>query len=109
MAEQEYENLLDDENYIYVHFFTEERKVKRFVVKLLCRFDRKWYEVIRYDSGHNIPHKDILLPNGKTKRKVWYKYFNNNQALDFAIDEVKEQYEFFRWRFQQWLKHIPQR
>jgi hypothetical protein len=44
MAEHEYENSFDAENYMYVHFY-----------------------------------------------------------------EVKEQYEFFRWRFQQWLKRTHQR
>lgn len=104
MSEQQYENFLDDDNYIYLYFRTERKRIKNFVVKLRCRFRGVWYEVVRYDSGHNVPHKDILMPDGTVVRKVWYRYMNNNQALDFALDEIKEQYEFYRWRFEQWLK-----
>ena len=104
MSEQQYEKYLNDENYVYVYFQTEKRKVRSFAVKLLCRFHGTWYEVVRYDGGHGVAHKDVLLPDGKISRKVWYRYMNNNQALDFALDEVNEQYEFCRWRFEQWLR-----
>lgn len=108
MPEQRYEKYLDDDNYVYVYFQTEKRKVQSFVVKLLCRFRGIWYEVVRYDGGHGIPHKDVLQPDWTIARKVWYRYMNNNQALDFALDEVNEQYEFYRWRFEQWLNRPHQ-
>lgn len=104
MAKQEYEKYLDGDDYVYVSFTTERARVIRFVVKLRCRVGKEWFEVVRYDGGHSVPHKDILLPDGNVERKVWYKYMNNNQALDFALDEVEEQYDFFRWRFERWLK-----
>jgi len=108
MPEHRYESYLDSDNYVYVYFSTEKKDVKSFTVKLRCKFDEQWYEVVRYDSGHGVPHKDILYPDGKNARKIWYHYMNNNQALDFALDEMKEQYEFYRWRFELWLKHTPQ-
>ena len=74
----------------------------------MCRFYGTWFEVVRYDSGHTIPHKDILMPDGDIERKIWYRYMNNNQALDFALDEIKEQFEFYRWRFERWLRHARQ-
>ena len=104
MSERRYDEYIDNSDYIYVYFKTEKRNVKEFVVKLRCRFHGVWYEVVRYDSGHGIPHKDVLKPDGSFDRKVWYRYMNNNQALDFALDEIKEQFEFYRWRFEQWLK-----
>jgi len=108
MPERRYEKYIDDENEIYVYFKTEKGIVVSFTVQLKCRIEGNWYEVVRYDSGHDVPHKDIILPDGSVGRKIWYRYLNNNQALDFAIDEITEQYEFLRWRFEQWLKHIHQ-
>jgi hypothetical protein len=30
----------------------------------------EWHEILRYDSGHDCPHKDILNINGEVIRKV---------------------------------------
>ncbi len=108
MPKHNYEKYVSDDSIVYVFFENEKRKVVRFTVKLLSIFGNKWYEVVRYDSGHGTPHKDILTPDGKVSRKIWYKYMNNNQALDFALDEMNEQMEFYKWRFKQWLKHKHQ-
>lgn len=104
MGNQQYEKYINSKNYISVSFQTEKKMVTRFAVKLLCFIDKRWYEVIRYDSGHGTPHKDILLPDGSVERKVWYRYLDNNEALDYALDEINEQYEYFRWRFEKWLR-----
>ena len=54
----------------YVYFKTEKREVTEFVVKLLSMFEGEWHEIIRYDSGHDCPHKDILNIDGEVIRKV---------------------------------------
>ncbi|MEW6676233.1 MAG: hypothetical protein AB1348_09595 [Nitrospirota bacterium] len=56
-----------------------------FVVKLLIEFEGRWHEVVRYDSGHDCPHKDILNTNGEVIRKVWYDFLDNSQALTMPI------------------------
>lgn len=88
----------------YVHLKTEKGEVKEFVVKLLCEFDGKYYEVLRYDSGHECPHKDILNTEGAVIRKVWYDFLDNSQALTMAITDIKDNYEFYRERYLKWLK-----
>ena len=75
---------------VYVYLKTEKGEVKEFVVKLLCEFDREYYEVLRYDSGHECPHKDILNTEGAVIRKVWYDFLDNSQALTMAITDIKD-------------------
>lgn len=89
---------------VYVYFITEKAEVKEFMVKLLCQFEEHWYEVVRYDSGHECPHKDILDTNGNVVRKVWYEYLDNSQALTLAITDIKDNCEFYRERYLKWLK-----
>ena len=89
---------------VYVDFKTERGKVSEFVAKLLCEIDREWHEVIRFDSGHNCPHKDILDIKGKVIRKIWYEFLDNEQALTMAIIDIKEHFEFYRERYEKWLK-----
>ncbi len=88
----------------YVYFITEKGDVKEFVAKLLCEFEGQWHEVIRYDSGHECPHKDILDTDGNVVRKVWYDYLDNSQALTMAITDIKDNYEFYKERYLKWLK-----
>lgn len=88
----------------YVYFKTDKGEVTEFVVKLLSLFGGKWYEIIRYDSGHGCPHKDILNTNSEVIRKVWYDFLDNGQALTMAITDIKDNFEFYKERFQKWLK-----
>jgi hypothetical protein len=38
------------------------------------------------------------------KRKVWYDFLDNGQALTMSITDIKENYEFYIERFKKWLK-----
>ena len=76
----------------------------RYVVKLIMKQDDGCHEVIRFDSAHACPHKDILGTNGKVKRKVWYELLDNKQGLDLAIKDLKDNYELYIERYLQWQK-----
>jgi hypothetical protein len=74
------------------------------VVKYYATIENINYEVIRFDSFHECPHKDILRPDGSAERKVFYKLMTNEQGLNFAVLDIKENYPFYRERFITWLK-----
>jgi hypothetical protein len=84
---------------IQVAFETAHGLIVSFVVKLILKKDDRYYEVIRFDSGHSCPHKDVLNHEGAIVRKVWYDFFDNKQTLDLAIKDLKENYESYIERF----------
>lgn len=102
--DKEYFLELEEKTITYVHFKTEKGYVTEFVVKLLSAFEGKWHEILRYDSGHGCPHKDILNTDGKVIRKIWYDFLDNGQALTMAITDIKDNFEFYKERYQKWLK-----
>ena len=102
--DKEYFLELEEETLAYVYFKAEKGDVIEFVVKLLSVFEGRWHEIIRYDSGHSCPHKDILDANGAVIRKVWYDFLDNGQALTMSITDIKDNFEFYRERYEQWLK-----
>lgn len=102
--EREFFLEITDDAIVFVQFKTDEGEVKEFVVKLICEFDSQWNEVLRYDSGHDCPHKDILDTSGKVVRKVWYDFLDHSQALTMAIADIKDNYEFYRERYKKWLR-----
>jgi len=102
--DREYFAELEEGTIVYVYFKTMKGEVTDFVVKLLAHCEGKWHEILRYDSGHDCPHKDILGTDGKTIRKVWYDFLDNAQTLTMAITDIKENCEFYKQRYQKWLK-----
>ena len=102
--DREYFAELEEGTIVYVYFKTIKGEVTDFVVKLLTHCEDKWHEILRYDSGHDCPHKDILNTDGKVIRKVWYDFLDNAQALTMAITDIKDNFEFYKQRYQKWLK-----
>jgi hypothetical protein len=80
---------------IHVNFETANGLIIDFVVKLVLRAGTTYYELIRFDSAHGCPHKDILDVNGKSKRKVWFELLNNKQGLDLAVRDLKDNHEIY--------------
>ena len=102
--DKEYFLELEEKTITYVHIKTEKGYVTEFVVKLLSAFEGEWHEILRYDGGHGCPHKDILNTDGKVIRKIWYDFLDNGQALTMAITDIKDNFEFYKERYQKWLK-----
>jgi len=104
MPKRYFKIIIDNDIEIHVFFETMNGLIVRFVVKLLLIIDAVPYEVARYDSAHSCPHKDILDENGKITRKTWFELLDNKQALDLAIKDFSDNYDFYIGRFKKWLK-----
>ena len=102
--DKEYFLELEEGTIVYVYFKTEAGDVVEFVVKMVSVFEGKWHEIIRFDNGHDCPHKDILDINGGVIRKIWYDFLDNGQALTIAVTDLKDNFEFYKERYRKWLK-----
>jgi hypothetical protein len=79
-----------------VWFAAEGAEVTAFAVKLEAFIEGKHREIVRYDTGHGRPHRDVLDWQGKPihPRKRWAPLgTTNNQALTDAIDDITENWE----------------
>lgn len=103
---REYELHLEEDTKAYIYIMMEHGVVKEFVVKLLSRCQGEWHEIVRYDSGHGCPHKDILNADGEVIRKIWYDFLDDGQALTMAITDIKDNHEVYKERFERWLKEL---
>lgn len=81
-------------------FFASERKdVNNFVVKLEYYYNGQWREIERYDCFHNVVHKDVLDRKGNKKRIIKFELLNAKSGLNVAINDFKENFEFYIWRY----------
>ncbi|MBI3195335.1 MAG: hypothetical protein HYZ34_12850 [Ignavibacteriae bacterium] len=102
MPEKNYRIILDEENSLFVYYETIGGQVTAFVVKLLSIIDDEEVEILRYDSGHGVPHIDILNADGEVERKIWLHHLTHAQAFTEAQETITTHYQFYRERFIQW-------
>ncbi|NHZ72671.1 MAG: hypothetical protein GWP17_06280 [Aquificales bacterium] len=65
--------------------------------------DLKWTAVIRYATAHNFAHCDKLHPYQATEKTVMATQ-NYNEALTFALDDLQDNWQHYRRRYERWLK-----
>ena len=75
-----------------------KNRIIEFVVQLEIMIENKWYPVVRYDTSHGFAHKDIIKPSGKVE-KIPLFFQDFNEALTFAEEELRAEWEFFRLKY----------
>lgn len=81
-----------------VQFTTVGWRVTKFVVQLEVQIDSEWRPVVRYNSAHGRPHRDLYRKDGSVTQQWLDMSFN--AALTYAIQEIKDNW----WRYaEKWL------
>ena len=99
MPEREIEILLNDITRIFIYLLTKSSDLENFVIKLEYFHNGKWREIQRYDCEHGAVHKDILNREGKKIRDSIYRLVDKKSGLDMAIQDFKQNYEIYVWRY----------
>ena len=86
-----------------VRFVKERERILAFAVQLECLFGDQWRPVVRYDTAHDFAHRDVMRPDGATE-KTSLPFSDYNQALTFAHEDIKANWQIYRDRYQRWLK-----
>jgi len=97
LAEKEYLILLDVDVRKRHYHFTEAGKVVKFVVQLEVKSERLWKPVVRYDCSHDYAHQDCYNMKGSSKKIRLYMAYED--ALNFADDDINENWQIYRERF----------
>jgi len=73
-------------------------QVIEFSVQYETFINGEWFPVVRYDSSHGFAHRDLLNIKG-LKRKTPLFTTDNNDALTFAENYIKDNWEMYKKRF----------
>ena len=88
----------------YRHYHLRIRnEVVDFSVQYETLINGKWFPVVRYDTAHGFAHRDILRMKGE-KRKTPIFVGDKNDALTFAENDIKDNWEVYKQRFLQEVK-----
>jgi len=99
MPEKEYIISLDETTRIFVYFDTSLGTPTQFVVKLEIFINGDWVEIQRYDMYHGFVHKDVLNRKGEKIRQIPYYFADEKSGPNIAINDFKENYKIYMWRF----------
>ncbi len=103
MRDVEFRRLLDERNALRVRFTLDQGVVEKFVVQLEARYNDHWLAIIRYDTVHGFAHCDIMHPyDPATKERMITRDYN--EALTFAMQDLTENWQLYRRRYERWLK-----
>lgn len=83
----------------------DKKKILEFVVQLEVDVAGAWKLVVRYDTEHGVPHRDVHRMSGRQEEKEWLaslsfdKRWGHKRAFEFAIEDVENNWETYRDRF----------
>lgn len=95
---------LTGEDRVEVSFEVERGRVVSFVVNYVAKIQDKDHSVVRFDTAHGFPHKDVCRPDGSVERKERLQDLDYGRLLDTARRDILENWPDYRRRFERWLK-----
>jgi hypothetical protein len=105
MKEVSFEKYLDDEEFekLRIRIHVEKGELVDIVVQYESFINNKWEAIIRYDCSHGFFHRDILKPNGEKEKQV-IPVTTLKDGLNFAEQDIKDRWEFYKERFVKKIK-----
>lgn len=102
MDEREFFIPLPDAAALRVRYLKDRGRILRFVVQLEALIDQNWFAIVRYDNAHQFVHRDDLKPDGTQIKTPPMAFANNEDALNFALQDLRTNYQFYIRRYWQW-------
>ena len=68
------------------------------VIEFVIQYEGKWRTIVRYDTAHDRPHKDIEHPDG-TQTKIEFPYHRNEEVLTIGQNDIRDNWERYREQY----------
>jgi hypothetical protein len=73
----------------------ERGKISRFRVQYEALIGGEWRAIVRYDTAHGRPHKDLLHPDGTQDKHEFYGYCRE-EVLTLGERDIKANWKRYR-------------
>lgn len=105
MGETEYVIYLDEtQKDRYRHFhLTEKGQVVLFRVQYEALINQKWVVIVRYDTAHGFPHRDVMHPDG-TQTKERFPNYSRTHMLTMGQQDIRRNWRAYRARYEKELR-----
>ena len=101
MGEKSFVIPLGDSNRDRYRLFrrTEKGQVLVFRVQYEALIEGKWRPVVRYDTAHGYPHRDMLHPDG-SQEKAGFPQRTNAEVLTLGQEDIKRNWQTYREQYE---------
>ena len=82
---------------------TERGKVGIFRVQYEALIQEKWLPIVRYDTSHGYPHRDLLHPD-RPEEKTPYLKRSNAEVLTLGQEDIRRNWQAYRARYEEEMK-----
>lgn len=77
------------------HHILEEGEIVRFRIQYEGLLGGEWRAIVRYDTAHGRPHKDLLHPDGTQEKHEFYGY-SRKEVLTLGERDIKTNWKRYR-------------
>jgi hypothetical protein len=106
MGEREFLIYLDPDGrqnrYRHSHSWLDG-KVVEFRIQFEALIDGRWRVIVRYDTAHGRPHRDIMHPVS-AGTKEWLDIYSSAEVLTIGQRDIMENWPAYRKRFEKELR-----
>jgi hypothetical protein len=99
MSQKSFITYLNDDLHVTVEFERIQGELVSFVVRLMLNIETESICIVRYDTAHGCPHRDMLNASGRLIEKHWLLGFSFSEALNYAIQDFKKNHETYFSQF----------
>jgi len=79
---------------------TESGQVAIFRVQYEAFIDGRWQPIVRYDTAHGFPHRDLLHPD-RPGEKTEYRGHDNAEVLTLGQEDIKRNWQTYRAQYEE--------
>ena len=101
MGDKEYVNYLSPAREDRLRYFhtLERKRIIRFVVQYEAFIAGDWQAIVRYDTAHGRPHRDILHPDGPADKDEFYGY-TPEEVLTLGERDIRVNWRRYRLAYE---------
>lgn len=82
---------------------TQKGEITDLMIQYEARIKDEWHPIVRYDTAHGFPHRDVLYPNGKID-KYALDFPNLEMVLQFAEQDLQDRWQWYKEKYRKRLR-----
>ena len=105
MGDKEYLYYLSPDGTVRFRYYhaLEKGTIIRFRIQFEALIEGQWYAIVRYDTAHGFPHRDLIHPDG-SQEKIDFPGWDRNEVLTYGERDIKANWQRYRTEFEKDLK-----
>ncbi|RLD03315.1 MAG: hypothetical protein DRI32_07525 [Chloroflexi bacterium] len=105
MGETEYIIYLDGaQKDRYRHFhLTEQGRIVLFRIQYEAFINGDWIAILRYDTAHGFPHRDLIHPDG-SQTKEQFPHYSRKDVLTLGQQDIRRNWRDYRSQYEKELR-----